>query len=116
MLRRFCMIILLMAIFWPFLSALTPMSVTKQTAELKHATLHLQGTDHHLDNQFLHIEDTGGTSKHLHADGELNAEGLLILGRSHVATIGSVAPHMDVKSIGPPADLEGPLRPPRLLS
>lgn len=92
------------------------MSMAKQAVELEHATLHWQGTDHYHENQSLHVEDTGGASKHLYADDELNPADLLMLGHSHVAAIGSVKPRMDLKTIGPPADLEGPLRPPRLHS
>jgi hypothetical protein len=65
---------------------------------LNQAAPYWQGTDHH-DKPMRHIDDTSETSKHWHADGELNSAGLLILVPAHVATIGLMTPRMDVKTI-----------------
>lgn len=76
MFRRLVAIILLAAISWPFLSALTPMSTEKQVFELANTVVHGQGTDHHHhDDQSLHIDESGGAAQHVHADSELNSMG-----------------------------------------
>jgi hypothetical protein len=117
MLRRLVAIILLAAISWPFLSTLTPMSTEKQVIELTNIVVHGQGTDHHHhDDQSLHIDESGGAPQHIHADSELKSMGVLLVGRSSVAPIGSVAPRIDVNAFAPTVDLDGPLRPARLNS
>jgi hypothetical protein len=72
--------------------------------------------DEHSDDQSLHIDESGGAPQHIHADSELKSMGFLLVGRSSVAPIGSVAPRIDVNAFAPTVDLDGPLRPPRLNS
>lgn len=110
---RFRAILLLVALLWQILPVLSPLGVEQRTAELEHVSFHGLDIDHHHhDAQSLHVDDTGGTSMHFHADGEINTAGLLTTGWSHVATVQLPSPDMAADPLFPSAHPEGLRRPP----
>lgn len=107
-------ILLLMVIMWQSVIAGSPLSATERADEFEHLALHAISTDHHHHaDHSVHLEDSGGTAQHQHADGGLNTAGLLTTGWAAVDAFKPISPVEVVLSLAPAPPLDGLLRPPR---
>jgi hypothetical protein len=111
--RRFCVFVLLTAIFLQAMAAFGTVAVAQRASELAHLMAHCQDANHHhhADNA-LHMDDDGGALQHMHADSGSSPAGLLSSAQHPLARARSVAPPELRLSIWLSPTLEGPLRPP----
>ncbi len=93
---------------------LNPLTVAERGIDPAHVAMHWQAPDHHHhDDQTLHLEESEGSTFHLHADGGLNSAGLVTAGWPGLAMPQPFSPPAVMVPVVPTRFLEGPLWPPR---
>lgn len=93
---------------------LNPLTVTERGIDPAHVAMHWQAPEHHHhDDQTLHLEESEGSTFHLHADGGLNSAGLVTAGGFRLAMPQPFSPPTAKVTFVPTRFLEGLLRPPR---
>jgi hypothetical protein len=112
--RRALPILLLIAMSWQAMAMLNPLTVTERGIDPAHVAMHWQAPEHHHHgDQTLHLEESEGSTFHLHADGGLNSAGLVTAGGFRLAMPQPFSPPTAKVTFVPTRFLEGPLRPPR---
>ena len=118
MTSRLRIVLILVAMLWQAVAMLSPNYVAQRSGEMTHWVVHAQDANHHHhhDDRSLHMDDSGGSVVHSHADGSLTAAGLLTASQEGLPVLPPEAPAaVDVLPFEPPF-IEGLLRPPLALA
>ncbi|EYC52763.1 hypothetical protein AZ34_02450 [Hylemonella gracilis str. Niagara R] len=97
---------------WQTLAWMTPFAVQAYSEQFTHMAVHQQGTDHHHDDESLHLSSDTDSALHLHADNGFQPAGMNAWA-AHIEIPPLVSTPVARQSSEPPTVfLDGLLRPP----
>jgi len=115
--RRFLICLLMLAFAWQSAPLVRAGTVFGASGDFKHAVMHwIESAHHHHDEGAYHQDASGESTQHVAADLSGGSATPPAEERPHALAVDTGPALTHLSSSGPPPVLEGPLRPPRILS
>jgi hypothetical protein len=115
--RRFLICLLLLAFAWQSAPLVRAGTVFGASGNFEHAVMHwIESAHHHHGDGAYHQDTSGESTQHVVADHSAGSATPPSGERPHALEVVTGPALAHVSSSGPPPVLEGPLRPPRIVS